>query len=353
MNYIDSKYIDEVAPYLKNFQKKHDRLWNFRCPYCNDSKKNSRISRGYFFVGKDQNVIYSCHNCNIGDGGVSLSVFIKDHFPTLYTQYKLERMRSRKQPEKLVLKKTKSLEEIRKNKILTKLTKPIQTVQVVSDLPPTHEVYKYLQSRMLPDLSRFSYTTNFRRYVAEITNNDSRYERLPEDSRIIIPIKSPTGELWGVQGRALPDSKSTLRYITIKLDEGFSKIYGLDKYNKNKPGFIVEGPFDSEFLPNSIAMCGASFDYSAIDNGLVIPENTIVVYDNESRNKDIVNRMMKMVDAGFRVFVPPNGLNTTLKDINKMVQEGVSPNELVRMFIQNSHKGIKAKLAINRWKKVE
>ena len=49
-----------------------------------------------------------------------------------------------------------------------------------------------------------------------------------------------------------------MRYITIMLDEDSPKVFGLDRVNETEPIYIVEGPFDSLFLDNSIAMAGVT-----------------------------------------------------------------------------------------------
>ena len=38
--FIDIKYIGLLSLKLEQFKKKNDGLYNFRCPYCIDSKKN-------------------------------------------------------------------------------------------------------------------------------------------------------------------------------------------------------------------------------------------------------------------------------------------------------------------------
>ena len=60
----------------------------------------------------------------------------------------------------------------------------------------------------------------------------------------------------GFQGRAF-HNPTQMRYITVMLEKDAPKIYGLDKINESKPIFIVEGPFDSLFLDNSVAMAGS------------------------------------------------------------------------------------------------
>jgi hypothetical protein len=229
----------------------------------------------------------------------------------------------------------------------------ISSIIPLSQLDKSHKARQYIDGRDLPDISDLGYVDDFCRYVAEMTNNNPRFEKLAKDARIIIPLKTPDGRMMGFQGRAVNDTG--MRYITIKIpdmEDEYVKIYGLERFKKDKFGFVVEGPFDSKFLPNCIAMCGASLDMNVVKRELIIPEKTIVVIDNEPRNKQIVDRMYAYAEAGFRIYVPPVSLNTLHKDINKMSQNGWTKSQLVELFLKNSHTSIKAKIAINNWKKV-
>ena len=65
--------------------------------------------------------------------------------------------------------------------------------------------------------------------------------------------------LIGFQGRAL--DKSPNKYITIMIQDEAPKAYGIETIDKTSTVYITEGPFDSTFIRNSIAMCGADVDY--------------------------------------------------------------------------------------------
>lgn len=313
--------------------------------------------RGYFIVGRDDgHLLYSCHNCGVGkDGdGIPMGAFLQTHFPNLHTQYKLDNLRSSQFGTPLEIVELPKQSDIRLAKMRQKIIQPEKAMVAIGELPANHVAVKYLTDRKIPDISRFFYTSNFARCAAEMTLNDPRYDRLPEDERIVIPIYTPEGDMVGFQGRVIDKNSKALRYITVKMDEDrFVKIFGLNRYDKYKPGFILEGPFDSTFLPNTVAMCGSSLDPKSIDGGFIIPENTIIVFDNESRNKEIVGAYKRAIDHGFRVFIPPQDLSTKLKDVNNMVLDGINPTDLVKFFIQNSYTGIKAKAVLNNWKKVK
>ena len=70
-------------------------------------------------------------------------------------------------------------------------------------------------------------------------------------------------KLIGFQGRAL-DSSQQPKYLTIMLDEDAPKLYGLDTVDETKPIYILEGPFDSTFVENSVAMCGSDVDIRSV-----------------------------------------------------------------------------------------
>ena len=126
------------------------------------------------------------------------------------------------------------------------------------------------------------------------------------------------------------------------LNDDAPKIYGLDTIRGDAPVFVTEGPFDSTFIRNSIAMCGADADVSRW--GI---NNPIYIYDNEPRNKEIVNRISKTIDRGYQVIIWPDHIN--VKDINDMVMSGLDVQNLVE---SNIYSGLQAKLKFTNWKKI-
>ena len=149
-----------------------------------------------------------------------------------------------------------------------------------------------------------------------------------------------SGKMIGYQGRTL-NKNSTLRYITIMLDEDHPKIYGLDKVNKTKTVYVTEGPFDSHFITNAIAMCGSDVDLSCYDYRFIF------VFDNEPRNREIVTRIETTIKRGNEVVIFPKGIKE--KDLNDMVLAGHDVQNLVD---SNVYQGLQATIKLNEWKKV-
>ena len=95
----------------------------------------------------------------------------------------------------------------------------------------------------------------------------------------MIPLYDTNSELIGFQGRSLvPNS---IKYITVMLNDSKPKIYGLEKVNEEKPIYIVEGPFDSTLVENSVAMCGSDIDIRTFGWS-----DYIWVFDNEPRTEN-------------------------------------------------------------------
>ena len=126
------------------------------------------------------------------------------------------------------------------------------------------------------------------------------------------------------------------------LDQTKPKIFGLDKIDETKTVYITEGPFDSTFLCNSIAMCGADVHYDNRGNN-----NAVYVYDNEPRNREILARIDKTIQQGNKVVIWPSDIKQ--KDINDMVLSGLDVESVIE---SNIYSGLEAKLKFTNWKKV-
>ena len=161
-----------------------------------------------------------------------------------------------------------------------------------------------------------------------------------DECRIIIPMYNEDKNLIGFQGRSLVPN--LVKYITVMLDEDAPKIYGLDQVDSSKPIYIVEGPFDSTFIQNAVAMCG-----SDVNIGSFGWSNYIYVFDNEPRNREIVNRISKTIDRGDKVVIWPTSIEQ--KDINDMVLTGLNVIDVLK---SNIYSGLEAQIKFNNWKKV-
>ena len=323
--FVDAHYVTLLSGRLDKFTRKKSDLFNFRCPYCGDSQKHKNKARGYFFRVK-ADMVFKCHNCGVGR---TLPNFLKDQAPDLYDEYIMERYKKGTTGKGSYVPKPKFKKPVFKKK---------GNLEKVSNLNIEHPAYQYIVKRKL-DPSLFYFTDQFCTWVN--TQKPTFSDIKKDHPRIIIPFIDREKKWFGFQGRSL-NPKDKMRYITVMLDENRPKIYGLDRINPNETIYVVEGPFDSTFLDNSLAMAGSDVD-SRTHNW----SNYIWVYDNEPRNREIVNRISKSIDRGDKVVIWPN--NILQKDINDMVLAGHDVQSLVE---SNTYQGLKAKVKLTEWKKV-
>jgi transcription elongation factor Elf1 len=339
MLYIDAKYAAFLGSRLRNFKQQKDYLWNFSCPVCGDSTSNKLKARGYIYRTKSD-LFCKCHNCGYSS---NLGNLIKRVDAALYDEYVLERYKAgatRYNAHKDVapiLPKPKIV-ELLEDDILDPL-KRLDTLDV------SHPAVKYVLDRKIPrDKWHLLY---FAPKFKAFTNSVSpKFEEpiVGEHPRMIIPYFTPAGKCFAFQARAYGDEQP--KYYTIKVDESEEKIYGLDRVDYSKRIYVVEGPIDSLFIPNGIAVSGSSFDTPTIRSLLA---NATIVMDNEPRNKEIVNQLDKYIELGYSVVMYPDYIEE--KDINDMVKAGRSPAEILDLINTNTFTGMEAKLKFANWRK--
>ena len=144
--------------------------------------------------------------------------------------------------------------------------------------------------------TKFYYAEKFKSFCNSL-KKDSFSSTTNDNPRIVIPLYDEEKNLIGIQGRSL-NPWDQPKYLTIMLSDDAPKIYGLDTVKKDEKIYIVEGPFDSTFVENSVAMCG-----SDVDIGSFNWSDYIWVLDNEPRNREILNRICKLIDRGQQVVI--------------------------------------------------
>ena len=322
MDFVDVKYINLISLRLQKFKKIKNNLYNFRCPICGDSQRNKNKARGYLYQVKN-NTNFKCHNCGLN---ISFNNFLKQVDVNTHKQYTFEKFKEGSTGKNFVVQEPEFKFEV--PKFRPKL-----------DLPKASEnpnAKAYLEKRKL-NSHKFYYTEKFKEWTNSLKLT---FDSIVKDEpRIIIPLFYQD-TLVGFQGRALGPNK--IKYITVMLNDDAPKIYGLDEIEKSKTVYITEGPFDSTFICNSIAMCGADGDV-----GKWGIHNRVWIYDNEPRNTEIVRRIQSKIESGESVVIYPNSVIE--KDINDMVLSGLDVQSMIE---SNTYSGLEAKLKFTTWKKI-
>jgi predicted RNA-binding Zn-ribbon protein involved in translation (DUF1610 family) len=334
--FIDRSFLLQVSPKLQRFARKKDDLYNFRCPLCGDSQKNKTKSRGYIFRKKND-YFYMCHNCGVS---TTFYNFLKQVDPNLLKEYQLERYKNGDTGTHNYPKP-----EFEEYKTEAPKFKKALELPSIDSLPEAHFAKNYVQQRRIPETfySQLYYAEDFATFIQGLgIEKEGLYK---DDKRIVIPFYNGEKELVAVQGRSLGESK--LRYITLKLHDDNKKIFGLDRINPDELICVVEGPIDSMFLSNAVATADSNLE--SITNTLD-KSKVILVFDNEPRNKEIVNKMEHAIDNHYNVVIWPEMI--VEKDINDMILTGFSPDEIQDIIDNNTFVNLRAKMEFVNWKKV-
>jgi hypothetical protein len=311
---------------------------------CGDSRKKSTLTRFYFLKKKTGYKVF-CHNCGYSE---YFSTFLK-RYPSLYSEYLKDISKERlanfgsvqAKDEPTVQDIRASLKVQRDETSFSYINKHLQRF---SSLKESHPARVYVTQRGLLNEDVW-YTKNFYQFV-ESVDTDHRYESLKKctEPRMIIPFWNAKGASELFQGRAFGKE---IKYITVKINEDVPKIYGLNKVNLNELVYVTEGPIDSMFVKNSIAMAGS-------DMSTELPEGRYCfIYDNEPRSIIIGTKLSKAINNGHSTgnsFVIFNN-EFKFKDINEAYQAGWSREKIQSYIEERTFSGPRVLIEFNKWKK--
>ena len=318
-----------LSSQLQRFKKTGDFLYNFRCPYCGDSQKSQSKARGFVFR-KESNLIYKCHNCGVG---ASFNNMLKYVDPKLHKDYILERYKPN-EPD------VPDIGKFTQPKFM-KGPSPLKSLKKISSLKHDHPVKRFVDNRRIPSTLHFElfFAPKFYEWVNKVVPN--KFPSLKGDHpRLVIPFFDENNKLFAFQGRAF--GNEIPKYITIILDPDKNKIYGLNRLDSTKQIQVTEGPIDSMFLDNCVAVAGADFSGLPVDN-------TTIIFDNERRNVEILKQIEKTIDLGYNVVLWPDDVKE--KDIHDMILAGRTKEEVQSIINKNSYQGNMAKIRFVTWRK--
>ncbi|MEN9782328.1 MAG: Cyanophage, partial [Pseudomonadota bacterium] len=217
------------------------------------------------------------------------------------------------------------------------------------ELRAHHPAHKILEQRKINGnlLQNFYYCPNFFQWASQYKPefSDLSEQKIP---RLIIPFYDENNRSYVFQARTF-DSSVEPKYYTIKSYDDAVKLYGLNKVDKLKTTYVFEGPIDSMFIENSIAVCSSSLvkTFYKYDTKIKSP---VFVWDNEPRNREIVKLMEDAIEDGHHIVIWPSYISH--KDINDMIVSGHDVKDLQLILKNHTYSGVRAKLEITKWKKV-
>jgi hypothetical protein len=331
MLWLQEKYINLISHRLPLFKKVRQNQYAFRCVICHDSKTNKYKTRGGLYVHSGaQEYNYGCFNCG---ASMKFTTFLKQFDPSMYDEYQLEAFKE-SQTDFSYQKKEEPKAVQKKNKIdMSALTR-------IDHFDEDHLVMKYILSRKIPknQWKKLYFCPKYLEWISLYTKK--KYNKAAEHPRLIIPFFDRYGNITRISARAFGNESPKYLYTVINKES--TRLYGIDSIDTKKPVYVVEGPLDSLFIENSIAVGMASYEDPELNN---IPDK-VFIPDNEPRNKDVCENFRKVVERGEKVCI---WQEDTEKDINDMIKNGKSIESIMRLIRESTFSGIEAKLKFSEW----
>jgi hypothetical protein len=341
-SWLEKKYLNMLSPYLRNFKRKSENLYNWSCVFCGDSVTKPRRARAYAYQVKDKFLV-TCHNCSLT---TNIPKLVKHVAPHLYDEYVKELMMDKYRP-----KEKEDLFTEKNKKSVSDLFKDRQIFDGLYDidyLGGLHPCKLYVANRKIPQKfwRKLYYSPAFMEWTNTLIPDKFSTNALKHDApRLIIPFISKEKKVFGYQGRSL-DPDAEVKYITIILDENQPKIFGMDTVDQDRKFFIFEGPLDSLFIPNSVACAGGELLQTASQ---LKKENAVLVFDNEPRSKETCKKMQKAINLGYQVCIWPKEIYE--KDVNEMILSKMEPEFIKTMIDDHIYVGLGAQVAFGSWRK--
>jgi hypothetical protein len=323
-NLLPSEYVIqkfyEYAGYPKF--KRVSNTYNGCCPTCREGKSWGKKRRLFYIPKKD---IIACHNCP------------KNWSPVNWI------MEQSGRSFKEIMEESKKY-----NFSISELQDESFTRPETSDLPEDainlfdeQQMNYYIDNKVVRDMLLL---IKDRRLDTAINRPKALYVSLKDfihKNRLVIPYYDYNGKILWYQSRAIyaKDQKEFPKYIS-KVN-GDRTVFGLDKINAQLDHlFIFEGPIDSMFTKNGIAMGGISMsDLQESQMRRYKLYKKIWILDNQIKSNDEVrSQMTRLLENGERVFIWPEKY-AGIKDINELCCKVRRDSIKSEFFIENSYVG--------------
>jgi len=340
---IDKKYINLLSSKLRNFKWKKEDSANCSCPICGDSKKDKKKARGYFYT-RHGRFFYKCHNCSYWCSVYDLLKEMDTQLSKEYLMESLGKERQKKPGDADMIFKNTTPKFKSDDKILDGLIR-------LKDLPANHPAVEFANIRIIPKQhwGILYYADDFGSFMKRL---DPTTVPIGAEQRLVIPFFNSHGKVVGAQGRALNmadevNARKTIKYITVKGDKSIDRLwYGMWRTNPKKRVYVVEGPLDSLFIQNGVAIVGAGA-LRNIPARFADSEMTWIM-DNEPRNRQVCSYIEKLIELGRDVCIWPASVKE--KDINDMAYN-MSTRDIRKLVDENTFGELQATLRFRDWRK--
>jgi len=268
--------------------------YNFRCPICGDSKKNTHKKRGYVYTDKWK---FSCYNeC----GSMSFLEFLKRFHNATYKKIIFHGFTHK--PKK---KKVEDVKDTSGSKVYK--FKEGELISLYVDNPISKKALEYCTKRQILKQVYDKWFVCIK--DDKFLDRDSKGNILKDlergyalgneyGDRLIIPYYRLGGKWSQFDARTLVDAVPKYKNVT-GVDR---EMYNIDFIDVNKPFFLLEGSINATFIENSVSFGGTQHLMPFLEQHpelLKNKHNGTIIWDNDDAGYDELSARM---DLGFNWF---------------------------------------------------
>lgn len=296
--------------------------YNFRCNICGDGKKK-KSKRGHIrYSDTDGFFYFKCYNegcLAAGEGNAwSAEKWLKKTNTSLHSQYVREIL-APKDKEKIKNKLDSIKIQRREPPKKTENFGKIVCIKENSDNILVQKAITYCKERLIPD-SVWKYW---------FVSLEGKYK-----NRLIIPFYDKEKKIYYFQGRTLTGQEP--KYLNREKGKE-NAIYNYYYIDKKKPVHVFEGPIDSLFIENSVAVLGVSFPDEVKEK--LDELETRWIYDNDETGRVQAEKVLRKGQYIFlwKEFLKDKLLPDNVKDINEVVVKSKKPIGDIKKYFSNSY----------------
>lgn len=173
-------------------------------------------------------------------------------------------------------------------------------------------------------------------------------------NRIIIPFYDTSGKIIFYQSRSIYKDPSRPKYLSKT--GGDKSIFNINQIDKSVDDvYIFEGPIDSCFVKNGIAIAGITNSSGDDLNHIQQQQledlrlyNKVWVLDSQWLDRTSHDKTNQLIDRGYNMFIWPESIGSKHKDINDLCTAINQPGIGYKYIKKHSYSGMKAKMLMSR-----
>ena len=318
---------------------KYTNVYNGSCPFCKEGKSYGKKTR-FFYIPKKE--LAYCHNCGYSKKAFN---FVLDATGKPFNEV-INQIKSLESSDVPVIEEKKEAKPVSKSlpDDCINLTDKNQ-LEFHKNNPIVSICLNFLKDRKL-DIAINKPTTFYLSLTDKVHKN-----------RLILPFYDTNGDIIFYQTRTLleKDSFQKPKYLSkVGAEKSLYGIHNLDLFHDYV--YIFEGPIDSYFIKNGLAVCGIQEDSNRTFNDLQQKQiaqlttfKKIWCLDNQWNDNASLKKSFSLVDNGEQVFIWPE-MFKHYKDLNEVCIKFNLYSINPELVTKNTYSGLKAKILLTNIK---